>query len=47
MYNISFIMQILKFENYWDSNLSDVEFVATDEVKELEEINEDEKEDVP
>ncbi|KMQ90706.1 hypothetical protein RF55_9507 [Lasius niger] len=35
----------LEFENYWDSNLSEAEFVTADEIEELEENNEDEKED--
>ncbi|XP_020298363.1 vicilin-like seed storage protein At2g18540, partial [Pseudomyrmex gracilis] len=35
----------LKFENYWNANICDAEFVGADEVKELEESDEHEEED--
>jgi len=35
----------LEFENYWDLNLSEAEFVAADEIEELEENNKNEEED--
>jgi len=47
MNDVSFTMQTsttLEFENYWDLNLSEAEFVAADEIEELEE-NENEEED--
>jgi len=34
----------LKFENYWELNLSEAEFVAADEIEELEENNKNEEE---
>jgi len=34
-----------EFENYWDLNLSEAEFVAADEIEELEENGKDEEED--
>jgi len=45
---VSFTMQtgtILEFEHYWDLNLSEAEFVAADEIEELEENGKDEEED--
>jgi len=34
----------LEFENYWDLNLSEAEFVAVDEIEEVEENGKDEEE---
>jgi len=48
MNDVSFTVQIsttLEFENYWDLNLSEAEFVAADEIEELEENNKNEEED--
>jgi len=48
MNDVSFTMQTsttLKFENYWDLNLFKAEFVAIDEIEELEENNKNEEED--
>jgi len=46
MNDVSFTMTntTLEFENYWDLNLSEAEFVAADEIEELEE-NKNEEED--
>jgi len=49
MNDISFTMPTsttLKFENYWDLNLSEAEFVAVDEIEELEENDKNEEEDI-
>jgi len=46
--DVSFTMQTsttLEFENYWDLNLSEAEFVAADEIEELEENDKNEEED--
>jgi len=48
MDDLSFAMETdttLEFENYWDANIYDAEFVGADEVEELEENDEDEEED--
>jgi len=48
MNDVSFTMQTnttLEFENYWDLNLSEAEFVTADEMEELEENNKNEEED--
>jgi len=49
MDDLSFAMETdttLEFENYWDANICDAEFVGADEVEELEENDEDEEEDI-
>lgn len=48
IYKILFAMQTgttLEFENYWDANICDAEFVEADELEKLEENNEDKDEE--
>jgi len=47
MNDISFMQTstTLEFKNYWNLNLSEAEFVAADEIEDLEENNKNEEED--